>query len=177
MGGRCRLLGPDVRGCDWAEHGPILCAPEPVFRAYLAAVPNPLWRRPRCAAWEGAAAGIVLTPRRAGLGGPVPRAARGNWPQGGACAMPAARRGGGRRGARASGTPEGRSLSTVELRDPGRWPQAIPGAFGPLWEPFQGQPADAGAVPGSGRGGGDGGAERWQRVSTTLRRNPISPSV
>jgi hypothetical protein len=42
-------------------------------------------------------------------------------------------------------------MSTLNGARPGSptgWPQAVPGAFGPLWEPFQGQTADAGAVPG-----------------------------
>jgi len=65
-GGRCRLRGPEVLGCDWAEHGPILCAPEEVFSAYKRAVPTPFWRRPR-RAWPGATVSVSVGsgPRRA----------------------------------------------------------------------------------------------------------------
>jgi hypothetical protein len=76
-GGGCALLGDTVRPCSWAEHGPILCAPEAVFRAYLAAVPNPVWRRSRRAAWVGAAVGSVLTPAPCRAGRPCPSCGKG----------------------------------------------------------------------------------------------------
>jgi len=81
VGGRCRLLGPEVQSCDWAEHGPILCSPEPLLGAYLAAVPNPIWRRARRPAWMDAPVSSVTTPAMAptptvrrcpDCGGPMP---------------------------------------------------------------------------------------------------------
>jgi len=58
-GGRCRLLGPEVLGCDWAEHGPVTCASQEVFDAYCRAVPTPFWRRPR-RVWPGAAVSVAV---------------------------------------------------------------------------------------------------------------------
>ena len=44
--GPCRLLGPTVSACRWAEGGPILLAPQDVLDAYCQAV-TPKWMRKR----------------------------------------------------------------------------------------------------------------------------------
>jgi len=43
-GGGCRLLGPALRRCDWAEHGAAHKADEAIYRAYLALAGGPWWR-------------------------------------------------------------------------------------------------------------------------------------
>ncbi|MBM4042429.1 MAG: hypothetical protein FJ290_28385 [Planctomycetes bacterium] len=72
--GGCALLGLPPRRCQWAEQGPAVAAPEPVYRAYLAMAGGPWWAgrrraaaaigRPRAAAGRLCKCGRSLAPRR-----------------------------------------------------------------------------------------------------------------
>jgi len=68
LGGHCRLLGPVVRSCEWAEHdAALLAAPEPILAAYEAAVPGVWWRRRRAKPAGAAVAPVPAPePKRAG---------------------------------------------------------------------------------------------------------------
>jgi len=44
---RCNLLLDKPKRCPWAERGPVLSAPEAVYRAYLSMAGGPWWKRTR----------------------------------------------------------------------------------------------------------------------------------